>query len=526
MDELLWKLIVGILQLVVWVIRGVFRLLGSGVNKLEQLGAEELDRRRGAATPEARPAAQAAPSLAPPRASAPVWDAVRARAKELASTGSALGRLAEERAQTARFLPVLNALVTRARALKSDPAWAADGALAREEALAQLLEIVIVERRGELAELLGDTDALSNAAYAPIVEYCRNQGIALASDRAVTLLDGDKLFYYSVSEPTGLAAIVLPADFATEITTWPAIAHEIAHDFFHSVTALPQQLRRATGLGEDARLPQLVGDLHRELARIPHRATAAWMEELFADAFGTMMMGPAYVETMRRSFAAPEEPARVVTIAAESIGGRACYEAHPPAHVRVVVATRLLARMGYGREAEELCAGWCRDHEDPQELYVPLPDGRWLSVPAGPLLDRAATIGETLYLTGLPCLREQPLRSIPGLDFGPREHEEARRVAARFAAGRSARPGDPRLLVAGAVLATLAAPAQAARIYALARQAVIGVDAASAGPTPAATSADEAEGPLGAIDSAALREAMLLRTILAPPSSRRGLGRG
>ncbi len=533
MDELveivIW-ILVALVKVIAAIVRGFFRLL-IGISR--RLGAP-AQRQASRTSEPARLSAPAAHKLAAPaaptRLAESIVAALVARGTELVTTARALGKLADDRAATRRFTDTLAALATRGEALitrirRADGTHASfDRELGREETMLAILDAMVSERRGPLVELLGDTDALAGASYAPIVEFCARRAIPLSSDRAATIVGGDKLFFLSVDEPTGLAAIVLPESFTSELMTWPAIAHEIAHDFFHSVSGLPAELRRAAGLGTELRLPPAPqGSNQRSVdlfvAQIAARATSAWMEELFADAFGTMMLGPAYIETMSESFASPDEPGRALAMMTDEEHGAPRYEEHPPGHVRVVLACRLLGRMGHGKEADRLEAAWRARHGEPELVYAPMIGGRWLAIPEGPVLDRAELVGRALYLTGLACLRGQPLRSIAGLDFGPRESEQAKRIAEKFSSLRPVRTGDPRLLVAGAVLATVAHPGRASAIYALAREAIVGVDA----PTRATQAGVETElqGPLGPIDATALREALILGELLAAPSARR-----
>ena len=73
---------------------------------------------------------------------------------------------------------------------------------------------------------------------------------------------------------------------------------------------------------------------------------------------------------------------------------------------------------------------------------------------------------------------------------------------------------DPRLLVAGAVLATVAAPEQAASIYALARNAIGGVDA------PVAELALRSDAARFEVGPEAAREAFIASVLLGPPRCR------
>jgi hypothetical protein len=523
--RVLFYIIVGIFKLQIWILKSIYKMFKWAYDKFVATGMEELERRKQAAAQRA-PARIDAQKMKqapqPPQRSA--QSPLPGRAQELIGAAQKLSIMAAERRATERFVATLDALVERAQQLQLELRRQAgndsvlERRLAREEALLQMVGDMITERRtAGLTDLLADTDALASASYAPIVEYCNNRRIVLSSDRAATIIGGDKIFFMSVDDPTGLAAIVVPTSFQREIIAWPAIAHEIAHDFYRSVKDLPAQLHAALRLGNNIAVPAFNGDraaLERELTEVPARTALAWQEELFADAFGTMMLGPAYVETMATLFAAPDDPARVTVIASEMGQRVPRYEEHPPGHVRVVVACMLLGKMGYGKIADTIENKWRKRHNNPDSLYVPLSDNRYALVPEGPTIEAAARIADQLYLGGLACLRGQPLRSIPGLDFGPREHQRALRVGADLISGQPTRPGDARLLVAGAVHATVAEPGRADEIYVLAREAIGGLDT-SDGAVPAVA------GEVGPVDAQALREAFIVGELLGPPACRR-----
>ncbi len=342
-------------------------------------------------------------------------EALRKRVAVNIERARTLSARADELAVTRRFVATIDALIERDLELDrivrrgENDGGRAERELSRDELLYEIVEVMVGERRTDgLDELLRDTDALAIASYAPIVEYCGRRGIALSSDRAATIVGGDKLFLLSVDDPTGLAAIVLPDAFNSELIWWPAIAHEIAHDFYRSVRGLPEELARAVSLAGDTRLMAYTPNrqqLLNQLVEVPTRATTAWREELFADAFGTMMLGPAYVLTMSQLFADTAQPTRTQAMGIDKRSGAPRYEEHPPGHVRVVVACRLLARMGYGLEADRYEGAWRKRHGDPESIYVPLADDRYLTLPEEPILGRAEEVGTALYMTGSPCLR-------------------------------------------------------------------------------------------------------------------------
>jgi hypothetical protein len=236
------------------------------------------------------------------------------------------------------------------------------------------------------------------------------------------------------------------------------------------------------------------------------------MEELFADAFGTMMLGPAYVHTMMWSFGSPSEPVMAVAIAPTKQG---TYEEHPPGHIRVVVACRLLGLMGYGALGDRLEASWRRAHREPRFVYFPTRTGGWATVSDESVVARALNVAEALYEgDGVASLNGFPLRSIPGLDFGPREHEAALSIKDAMLAGRKPTLKDPRLVIAGAVLAWAEKPSEAARVLKVSRDLIQGVGVPKRRPQWAPESRETAA-PL-APDAQLWRDAVILNAVMKP----------
>jgi hypothetical protein len=521
--ELLVAIVVGIFKLIRWILKTLFRGIFGIFGALKRAQSGQMD------------AKKAAPVRAVPKRSAPPAIPVTAR-PVTPGAGPALRQLADRLTELAQkaadeavrcageeanlpFVDSLHWVADEAARAAQRVVVSRDGksmgeAFQAAERLDSLFEVFITladQRRDRgLLELLGDADALAEACYRPIVDYCHQRGIKLGSDRTATCIGGDKLFILSVDDPSGLAPIVLPRDWSTEIGWWPALAHEIGHDFWNSVTNLPAEMRR------ELRLPTGAGQLPGPVVRTSDvdAAVGAWLEELFADAFGTMMLGPAYVATMSWSFGSPSKPVEAVAVMPRQKGG---FEEHPPGHVRVVSACRLLGQMGYGAIGDKLEASWRRAHKDPSYVYFPTRAQTWAAVPDETVLERTLAIGSTLYETGLPSLSGVPLRSIPGLDFGPREHQAAHAVKEAIFAGRTPRVKDARLVIAGAVVAWSEKPRESARILKVARDLIDAVGVPRRRPQWAPDTSAAAAAPAQASE---WRDAVILDAMLSPPRLR------
>src|SRR5262249_48444612 len=120
-------------------------------------------------------------------------------------------------------------------------------------------------------------------------------------------------------------------------------------------------------------------------------ALGAWLEEIFADAFGVMMLGPAFIQTMMWSFAGPPDE----IVASRPAEGR--FDQHPPAHLPVVLGCRLLARMGYAAEARHLEATWRGRYGGPSRIWLPTRIGRWIGLPEEAIVSRAEVLVTSFY---------------------------------------------------------------------------------------------------------------------------------
>jgi len=529
MDELrtlIW-VIVQLFKLVRFILRGVFRVVRGVTGKVR---AARDDGPGGPAT-EPKKIGKSAPKKAA-RAPAPVDPAAaRAAAERLrASTHRLTGQLrdlaARARALEARcegqrlcapFAPTVRDFVlpalTRAEA---DLRRATDGAALRPigrlaaylDPLLKLLSVMADQRSDDsLDELIDDADALADACYRPVVDYCRTSDVPLSSNRAATVFgDGCSPWLGRIDDPTGLAILHLPWKWMAEVHRWPAIAHEVGHDFYDSVAGLDAQLMERADLAEGKDFAKIIDGRRGVNARDVDRIVTRWRHELIADAFGVMMLGPAYAITTAAIFASPDDPAQALAVDTDE--GE--YEVHPPGHIRVATVCGLLGRMGYGALADEMEQRWRAQHGDPEVILLPTTAAGYLAVEDQPFIERALSLTLALQRGSFAALKGIPLGSMPGFDFGPREHQASLRTRDAFLSDARPRLTDARLLVAGAVLAWAERPADGVRLLRAARLAVGNLDLPVAEGAPARTRGPESAREL-------IRDAILLDVLLTPP---------
>lgn len=510
-------------KLVYVLVRGVFMsvlALVRGSTKAVRVAHRRLRGEDLAAAVAPPPTKLAKPSRASDAASRVAAEQLAAKVRALATRARALEARCAGEPLCAPLLPTLRTfLLPRLEATLGDlrraDAPAEQRALEAKrrylDALTELLSRMADQRcDASLAELIDDADALAEACYLPVVDYCRTNGVPLSSNRTATLFGDDcSPWLGRFDDPTGLALLNLPWTWLAEVHRWPAIGHEVGHDFYESVAGLDAEVLARHGLASVADDASVIDGSQGVAMRDIDRLVATWRRELVADAFAVMMFGPAAVVTTAAIFARPDEPLQTLAVQVDQDG--TSYEVHPPGHVRVVAACRLLARMGYGALGVGLEQKWRAQHGEPTGILLPVPEG-WLRIPDEPFLDRAVALTASLYQEGFSTLRGIPLASMPGFDFGPREHEAALRARDAFLAGGRVALTDARLVIAGAVLAWAERPPANLAILRAARLAV--------GKLPLRFNGDGAASPARAAEMPELaRDAMLLDLVLSPPAS-------
>jgi hypothetical protein len=458
-----------------------------------------------------------------------------ARFDALASDAARLGRDVRVSGATARFADALeHSVAGRARALRDRVASATGPApLALFDDLRSLaivlgqLESFVTQRHNPvLLAALGDADTLAIQCYEPVMQFSLAEGIPLRSHTPVAELGHYDLATWTAFIPTGFAPIFLPRRFFERLAWWPALAHEIAHDFLFAAEGVETGLRAELGLPSEqvGTRPLVFGGDGLSMAEL-RRVFGGWFEEIFADVFGVLMMGPAYGWSMIELFAMPQDPAQVIAVGIDASGRR--YGVHPPRHLRLVIAARVLELVGQEDDARELRRAWSAVHGGATDrILFPL-GGRLIGVPIEPMESLALELADRLYEQRFRALANRRLAEIPGVDFGPAQNARCERVAATLLAGSVPRTSDARAVVAGAVLAARRAPEREAALLRLARAAIRaeGTAEASAGAyraVPRAPAPVEAGG--GGIE--ALRDAILLDAILSPSPAMRRAGLG
>ena len=448
-------------------------------------------------------------------------EAARKRLGRLKQETSRLLLMAQTDPRLARLAPaleedLLGRIETIERSLRGSPTISTivqDATLIQGlEELLRYLSAMAQQRTSGRSSFLADADAMADACYAPILEFAAVQGLDLRTTRPVSVAGDWSLSIVPRFASTRVAPLRLPAGFDDNLWRWPAIAHEVAHDFYFSLENIERDLRDRLGLPDRVEVPMSETELDGGWLR---RVYGAWLPEVFADLFGTLMLGPAYVETMVRSFRNPGSPQRTAAIFQD--GG--VIDEHPPEQLRVYMATRVLHHLGQHESADELWERWQNDHPDVRFYYLPL-GGNWVGLSEESIHAVADSMLDVLLQRPWPELDGFQLLKIPGLAYLQAEHATVERLMNPLADGEVV-DADPRWIIAAAVLAAKAQPALHDEILDAARRSIQGIgkqteleETAPKHRTPAANIGAELATSLSRPD--AIQEAVVLGAALTP----------
>ncbi|MBI5545227.1 MAG: hypothetical protein HY901_15160 [Deltaproteobacteria bacterium] len=520
----------------VWLLSKVARAATNAVGPTSRAPRPEKAPAAGAARPRANPGASHA-GAARAQASPEVLR-LRSLLLGIARQSQTLAMEVQRERANRRFVPLLTGWIPeQVRELDASLGQGSTQAVRVVDELANRLLLVLGEvrelirqrRDPSLLPQLGDADALAEACYAPIVRFAQAEGLPLTTAWPVTRLSEMNLAIWTGFAPTSIAPIFLPQGFFDSFSYWPALAHEIGHDFLISVRGLDQALR------EELRIPsEATGSLPLRFDDdgLPYseaqRVFGAWFEEIFSDTFGTLMLGPAYVGTMCQHFASRGDAHDVLVVPFDPETLRT--DVHPPGQLRVHIGCWVLERAGLRADAAALRARWNDHHgfapEAPLSLYFPA-GGRYVGLPLAAFVALLEPLLERLYAGPLTGLSQMGLTAVSGLDFGPHEQAETQRACASLLAGEVPTVRDARAIIAGAALAARAAPRAEAQLLARARAAIPAIGTLEH--RPDAFRPTELDPRLSrGLDMGrdALVEALLLYEILEPPSARTARRRG
>jgi hypothetical protein len=301
-----------------------------------------------------------------------------------------------------------------------------------------------------LEKHLAAADDLANACYAPAQE-------ALPKERAQELKEPPLVFFSGSSSPVAtprgdlfegesvpgeplrrgrsaaarklpIAMIEIPWHQLAHLPDAPTICHEVGHTVEEDFQ-LTGRLRTLVGAALDGR-----ADAGKR------RSTwVAWLSEVFADVYGTLGAGPAFVSALMDILA---------PYALMEAEGEPPPEGYPPAQLRIDLNLEALDQLGHG-QAAELRTRWTGDLEAHRH-------GRDRARADEEFGKDVRAVVEHLLAGPYP---ELGCNSLDGLlTFTEADQRQARRAAEQLLEGKTPAPKDVRQLHSAARLAFDSSP--------------------------------------------------------------------
>ncbi|MCA9524234.1 MAG: hypothetical protein KC609_24870 [Myxococcales bacterium] len=327
-------------------------------------------------------------------------------------------------------------------------------------------------------DLLADADRVADRCFDPMRSFAETHFDNYPVKSAVCLLEGRDLAVSNQLAAAGLALIHLPDDFAQNVTLWPAIAHEIGHVAYLTFPGLAEEFTRLMP-GRPAQ--QLFWVTQQLTSQHIDELIATWAEELFADIFGAMQFGPAYIIGQTTQFGSVDEPRLAALIGVN--GAR--YDEHPPPQLRILVASQALEYLGYGTAAHKVVERWDKLHGGRRaDYFLPGIEGNLVAIDAEvieePVRDLVARVLDYQFAT----IGGYSLRSVPGLAFAENQHYGAVRDVEQMIAGDQVSHLDPREMVAAIVYLAAQGGYTERDLATLLRRSVVGLGVGEHAETP------------------------------------------
>jgi hypothetical protein len=462
------------------------------------------------------------PPATKPRPAQPDFlGAARAEGERLEQEASRLLDQAITNPRLARVAPALrHDLLGRVgaiqRSLQGSPTLSTivqdTAALRGLDELLRYLSRIMRQRMLAPRSIYSQADRMADDVYGPLLAFCNAQNLSLKTSQPITV-SGD--WGRSVAPrfaPTHLAPIRLPDDFERSLWQWPTLAAEVARDFYYSFEHLEQDLHERLKLPYQVQVPSTDGQVD---TRWLTQLFGPWLSDMFVNVMGTVMLGPAYVESLQRRQRQPTSPQRTAAI----LPNGPFIDERPPARLRVYTTVRVLHHLGRHRQADALWEGWEAEHPDIQLYFLPVGD-RWAGLADHTLHSLVDSLVDRLVLQPWPELEGFPLMNIPELAYLHAEHAEVERLTEPLAGGAEV-DADSRWIIAAAVLAAAAQPALHDSILEAAYRSIARIEASAREPQlqtarPARAQAIGRALMASLRNPSAMREAIVLGEALGP----------
>ena len=366
------------------------------------------------------------------------------------------------------------------------------------------------------ARVLADVDTAVAALADPIITHAASQGIELTPTRFLSLIEAPPAQPNESAATGSLVPVIVGSNFADAPERWVLLARQVGRRMFEAVPGWAAETYRAHRLPPSLFLPPGHAAYDADTARA---ALGVWLPDLFADAYATHMLGPAYASVLGASLARAKQPMDALIARAQ---GRFLAPL-PPAFVRMHVVTAVLQRLGLHDWNRKVRLRWELAHGTPDALYLPLSDGRLMAIPLSFMLGELDQVLVTLLDEPQVALAQETWLDIPGFAYLHAEHAQAERVAEAFARGEAV-DAPARVLIAAAALALDEGARNRSWVAKALSRSIRGAGTLEAAPNAYdVASARHGHPSLASAfrDRALVREALVIGAVFAPVKPRR-----
>ena len=346
---------------------------------------------------------------------------------------------------------------------------------ARElDRLVSVLETVREQRRMQAGPMLGDVGVLAEALCAPVLARGRGHFGGFPLFR----LFGLEAERQSVPDESlaaiGLAPVCLTPGRAAEVALWGAVAHESGRSLLAASPAFRSEVRAAMGAPERGALPPVRNSLYENDLRA---LLGAWYPVLAADAFGTQLLGTAYMTSLAAQFQDVRSDEELKHVR----GAGGVPEQHLPPLLRLAVVRALLRAKGYDAAADETWETWHQRVGGPQDILLPFRQGMTLSIPLAPLAEFASRAASAVTTESLGVLGGSSLARLPALALTDDFEDQVERARKQLMGQDLPSGTPPRVALAAAIRAAFVSPALSAQLVRQLRALVTPRQRAAAG---------------------------------------------
>ena len=176
----------------------------------------------------------------------------------------------------------------------------------------------------------------------------------------------DYYFTYTHDTERPVAVISIPQGRISSVWNWCAIPHEIGHNIFAHFIDYERELWGKDNhiLSEHRfKIRRLKYPLKTSTGKIIRLIMRSWLDEMMADIFGVLFIGPAFVMDRQEDamvLSGKSGDAHISTWDVEEMS----MVKHPTAYIRPLFCTMILRELDFQHAADALDDRWCKLHKD------------------------------------------------------------------------------------------------------------------------------------------------------------------